>query len=220
MTEGSRSIWEEWRRQILRDLLRDGRDPRVVQAIAKVPRERFVPASLRQRAYENVALPIAFGQSISQISVVALMTEALSLHGEELVLEVGTGSGYHAAVLAELASRVVTVERHSRLAASAASRLSALGYAGVTVHTARPNVLGFPESGPYQAILVSAAAPSVPKELLEQLQPNGRLVLPVDNGSEQQLMLVVRDDSGAFTQRVIGRNRFVPLIFQGTQEVA
>src|SRR5262245_55547556 len=102
------------------------------------------------------------------------MTEALNLHGEEVVLEVGTGSGYQTAVLAELAARVVTVERHPRIAATAASRLSTLGYAGVAVHTARPNVLGFPESGPYRAILVTAAAPAVPQELLQQLQPNGR----------------------------------------------
>lgn len=218
MFEGARPRWEEWRRQALRDLLREGRDHRVVEAIAKVPRERFVPVSLQPRSYENIALPIAFGQSISQISVVAVMTEALAVQGGELVLEVGTGSGYQAAVLAELTARVVTVERHPRLAASAALRLSALGYAGVTVHAARPNVLGLPEFGPYQAILVTAAARSVPKELLQQLQPNGRMVVPIDDGDEQNLWRIVRDDSGAISRGVIGRTRFVPLIFEGAQD--
>ena len=220
MPEPPRPVWEEWRRQALRDLVRDGRDPRVVEAIARVPRERFVPASLQQRAYENVALPIAFGQSISQISVVAIMTEALGLQGGESVLEVGAGTGYQAAVLAELGARVVTVERHSKLAASAASRLSELGYANVAVRTARPDVLGYPESGPYEAIIVTAAAPSVPKELLQQLRPGGRLVLPVDDGNEQEIQLVTMPESGAITRRVIGRTRFVPLIHGGAPDTA
>ena len=215
-----RPVWEEWRRQALRDLVRDGRDPRVVEAIARVPRERFVPASLQQRAYENVALPIAFGQSISQISVVAMMTDALGVQGGESVLEVGAGTGYQAAVLAELGARVVTVERHSKLAASAASRLSELGYANVAVHTARPDVLGYPESGPYEAIIVTAAAPSVPKELLQQLQPGGRLVLPVDDGNEQEIQLVTMHECGAVIRRVIGRTRFVPLIHGGAPDTA
>ena len=217
MSGGPRPVWEEWRRQSLRDLMREGRDPRVIRAIANVPRERFVPASLQQRAYENVALPIACGQSISQIAVVAMMTEALGVQGGERVLEVGTGTGYQAAVLAELGARVVTVERHSKLAASAASRLSGLGYANVTVHTARPEVLGYPESGPYQAIIVTAAASSVPNELVHQLQPRSRLVLPVQDGNEQEIQLVMREESGAITRRVIGRSRFVPLIVEGTR---
>ena len=220
MPEPPRPVWEEWRRQALRDLVRDGRDPRVVEAIARVPRERFVPASLQRRAYENVALPIAFGQSISQISVVAIMTEALGLQGGESVLEVGAGTGYQAAVLAELGARVVTVERHSKLAASAASRLSELGYANVAVRTARPDVLGYPESGPYEAIIVTAAAPSVPNELLQQLRSGGRLVLPVDDGNEQEIQLVTMPESGAITRRVIGRTRFVPLIHGGARDTA
>ena len=124
-----------------------------------------------------------------------MMTEALGVQGGESVLEVGAGTGYQAAVLAELGARVVTVERHSKLAASAASRLSELGYANVAVHTARPDVLGCPKSGPYEAIIVTAAAPSVPKELLQQLQPGGRLVLPVDDGHEQVIQLVTIHES-------------------------
>jgi protein-L-isoaspartate(D-aspartate) O-methyltransferase len=214
------SGWEEQRRQTLRKLLRCGRDPRVVKAIGKVPRERFTPARLQQRAYEDVALPIAFGQSLSQISVVAIMTEALGLNGGERVLEVGTGSGYQAAVLAEMGASVVTVERLSRLAASAASRLSELGYSGVAVHTPPADVLGFPEAAPYRAILVTAAARSVPIPLLAQLQPGGRMVLPVDDGAETRLILVEREESGAVTERTIGRARFVPLVIENMRDEA
>ena len=215
-----RPAWEEWRRQTLRELLRGGRDPRVVEAIGRVPRERFTPAGLQQRAYEDVALPIAFGQSLSQISVVAIMTEALGLKRGERVLEVGTGSGYQAAVLAEMGVSVVTVERLPRLAASAASRLSELGYSGVAVHTSPADVLGFPEAAPYRAILVTAAARSVPMPLLGQLQPGGRMVLPVDDGPETRLILVEREESGAVAERTIGRARFVPLVEENMRDEA
>jgi protein-L-isoaspartate(D-aspartate) O-methyltransferase len=218
--ENMRPAWEEWRRQRLRELLRRGCDPRVVEAIGRVPRECFTPAGLQQRAYEDVALPIAFGQSLSRISVVAIMTEALGLKRRERVLEVGTGSGYQAAVLAEMGASVVTVERLPRLAASAMSRLSKLGYSGVAVHTPPADVLGFPEGAPYRAILVTAAARAVPMPLLGQLQPGGRMVLPVDDGQETRLILVEREESGAVTERTIGRARFVPLVLEYMREEA
>ena len=212
--------WEEWRRQTLRELLRGGRDPRVVEAIGRVRRECFTPRGLQQRAYEDVALPIAFGQSLSQIPVVAIMTEALGLKGRERVLEVGTGSGYQAAVLAEMGASVVTVERLPRLAASAASRLFELGYSDIAVHTSPADVLGFPEAAPYRAILVTAAAHSVPIPLLGQLQPGGRMVLPVDDGTETRLILVELDESGAVAERTIGCARFVPLVVANMRDEA
>ena len=136
------------------------------------------------------------------------------------MLEVGTGSGYQAAVLAEMGASVVTVERLPRLAASAVSRLSELGYSSVAVHTPRADVLGFPEAAPYRAILVTAAARSIPMPLLEQLQPGGRMVLPVDDGPETRLILVEREQSGAVTERTIGRAHFVPLVVEKMRDEA
>lgn len=179
--------------------------------MAEVPREFFVPVHLRSAAYEDTPLPIGEGQTISQPFMVALMTEALELRGDEHVLEVGTGSGYQAAILSRLAASVVTVERFPTLAATAAERLRALGCTNVVVYVADPQVLGWPPNAPYDAILVTAGAPRVPQSLVEQLASGGRLVIPVGSETEQMLYRVRRQDSG-LTYEELGQCRFVPLI--------
>jgi len=188
-------------------------DERVVQAMGRVPREEFVPADLRHLAYDDRPLPIGHGQTISQPLMVAVMTEVLHLRGHEKVLEVGTGSGYQAAVLAELAQRVVSVERVPELAQSAAEHLRRLGYDNVAVHVAG-ETLGRPEHAPYDAILVTAGAPRVPRPLVEQLAPGGCLVIPVGQRALQQLISVTRERDGLKVRRH-GQCRFVPLIGEG-----
>ena len=188
-------------------------DERVLQAMSRVPREEFVPADLRRLAYDDRPLPIGHGQTISQPMMVAMMTEVLHLRGREKVLEVGTGSGYQTAVLSELAERVVSVERVPELADAAAERLKRLGYANVTVHVAG-EVLGWPEEAPYDAILVTAGAPRVPRPLVEQLAPGGRLVIPVGRRTLQQLVSVTREGDSLRVRRH-GQCRFVPLIGEG-----
>ena len=154
-------------------------DARVMAALEQVPRERFVPPGFEDAAYDDGPLPIGAGQTISQPLIAAVMTEALALAGGETVLEVGTGSGYQAAILSLLAARVVTVERVPELARSAAARLVALGYRNVEVHEAGGGILGWPDGAPYDGIIVTAAGPQVPPSLLAQLGPGGRLVMPV-----------------------------------------
>jgi len=185
-------------------------DERVLAAMARVPRERFLPLDLQRYAYEDRPLPIGHGQTISQPLMVAMMTEAMDLSGPEKVLEVGAGSGYQAALLAELAQHVVTVERIPKLAEEAARRLHDLGYCNVEVRVAG-DCLGWPESAPYDAILVTAGAPHVPQSLLDQLRRGGRLVIPVGQRRVQQLMLVTNAASGVSVQN-LGECRFVPLI--------
>jgi protein-L-isoaspartate(D-aspartate) O-methyltransferase len=199
-------------RQALIELLRrDGiRDERVLAAIGHVPREAFVPAELAASAYANSALPIGHAQTISQPYIVAMMTESLSLQGSEHVLEVGTGSGYQAAILAELARSVVTVERVPSLLAGARQALASLGYLNIELHEAN-GTLGWPAGAPYDAILVAAGGPKVPPGLLAQLAPGGRLVIPVGKPREQQLVLVEREPAG-FREAVLGPVRFVPLL--------
>jgi protein-L-isoaspartate(D-aspartate) O-methyltransferase len=201
------------RSALLAALAREVKDSRVVDAIARVPREAFVPEETRQSAYENMPLPIGYGQTISQPLIVALMTEALLLTGSENVLEIGTGSGYQTAVLSLLAKRVVSVERIAPLAALAEELLRRLGYANVEVH-AGGEVLGWPVSGPYDAILVTAAAPEVPRELLEQLGMGGRLVIPVGSRDLQELVRIVKTAEGA-RRHNLGPCRFVPLLGRG-----
>ncbi len=203
---------EAARRSLLRTLRRAADDPAVVDAIAAVPRERFVPASRAASAYANIALPIGDGQTISQPLMVALMTSALALRPTDRVLEVGTGSGYQAAVLSLLAAEVVTVERLPSLAESARRRLQELGYANVEVFLAGRE-LGRPEDGPYDAILVAAGAPEVPKALVEQLAPNGRMAIPIGEIGRQQLVLVTRTPDGQLIEDR-GACAFVPLIGQ------
>jgi len=187
-------------------------DERVLAAIAAVPREAFVPPALRARAYENTALPIGEGQTISQPLVVARMTELLRVGPRHRVLDVGTGSGYHAALLARLAAHVWTIERHPRLSATAAAQLRAAGVGNVTVLVGDGS-RGLPTEAPFDAINVAAAAwPEVPRALERQLAPGGRLVAPV-GASGQRLVLVERDVAGGGLRRTaLDPVRFVPLI--------
>lgn len=186
-------------------------DERVLAAIADVPRELFVPQELRDRAYENVALPIGEGQSISQPLVVARMLELLRLTPDDRVLDVGTGSGYHAALLARLARHVWTVERLPTLARRAERNLAAAGIENVTL-VVGDGSLGLPEQAPFDAINVAAAAwPRLPATLERQLARGGRLVAPV-GGEGQQLVLVERSDDGLLRRTALEPVRFVPLI--------
>lgn len=187
-------------------------DPTVLAAMAEVPREAFVPTLERAVAYADRALPIGAGQTISQPYIVALMTEALELGPEDRVLEVGTGSGYAAAVLARCCGHVVTVERIASLAASAAEVLARLGFDAVEVHVA-DGTLGWPESGPYDGIVVTAGGPEVPPSLLAQLAPGGRLVMPVGPEGAQRLVRVRRTAAGeVLPAEDLGGVAFVPLI--------
>jgi protein-L-isoaspartate(D-aspartate) O-methyltransferase len=185
-------------------------DERVLGAIERVPRELFVPESLRRNAYDDRALPIGHGQTISQPFMVATICAALRLDGGERVLDVGTGSGYQAAVLAELADEVVTVERVPELAEQARATLARAGYGRVVVRLG-DGTLGIPERSPYGAIAVAAAAPGVPEALYDQLAPDGRIVLPVGSLHDQWLEVVVRGPDGPVVERSVPC-RFVPLI--------
>lgn len=185
-------------------------DEHVVEAMERVPREFFVPYASRHTAYDDIPLPIEMGQTISQPFIVALMTEALELTGKERVLEVGTGSGYQAAILAQLASKVISVERHPQLIDSARRMLASLGYKNVEIHLAGDSI-GWPEGAPYDGIIVTAGAPKVPQELLDQLAEGGRLVIPVGSRFEQQL-LKVTNRKGELVKENLGGCRFVPLI--------
>jgi protein-L-isoaspartate(D-aspartate) O-methyltransferase len=185
-------------------------DKSVLDAMATVPRHEFVPADLRGRAYEDAPLPIGEGQTISQPYIVAAMTAALRLTGLERVLEIGTGCGYQAAILSLLAKQVFTVECRAALATSAAHRLARLGYANVHVHCG-DGTLGLPEVAPFDAILVAAAAPSVPPPFQLQLSEGGRLILPVGDAELQELLFIERR-AGAFHTRALEGCRFVPLV--------
>jgi protein-L-isoaspartate(D-aspartate) O-methyltransferase len=189
---------------------RDVGDERVLAAMERVPRELFVPQKLRDRAYDDAALPIGAGQTISQPYMVARICEALSLTGPEHVLDVGTGSGYQAAVLAELAEEVDTIERIPQLAELARANLAAAGYARVSVHVGDGS-RGLPERSPFDAIAVAAAAPELPKTLYEQLEPRGRLVVPVGRRGMQRLEVIVRSPEGPAVLRSVPC-RFVPLL--------
>ena len=189
---------------------RDIVDERVLRAMEAVPRELFVDESDRSRAYDDAALPISDGQTISQPYMVARICEALRLTGNERVLDVGTGSGYQAAVLAELAREVHTIERIPELAAQARERLDAAGYDRVEVHVG-DGTLGLPDHAPFDAIAVAAAAPGFPQTLYDQLRPRGRMVVPVGSRFDQLLELVVRTPEGPAVARSIPC-RFVPLV--------
>src|SRR5579863_8305745 len=186
------------------------KDERVLQAMARVPRHLFVPTDLRDRAYEDNALPIGEEQTVSQPFIVAAMLEALAIDPASIVLEVGTGSGYLAALLAELASHVYSVERLPRLAQSAESILRALNYTNVTLQVGDGS-LGLPQSAPFDAIVVSAAAPEVPEPLVEQLKNGGRMVVPVGPAQAQTLQLVSKQQGNAEV-KTLHACRFVPLM--------
>jgi protein-L-isoaspartate(D-aspartate) O-methyltransferase len=185
-------------------------DRRVLAAMERVPRELFVPERLRGAAYDDAALPIGSGQTISQPFMVARICEALALRGGERVLDVGTGSGYQAAVLAELAGEVHTIERLPELAERARAALAAAGYDSVRVHVG-DGTLGLPEHAPFAAIAVAAAAPGMPESLYEQLEARGRLVVPVGGREGQELQVIVRSPEGPAVVRSVPC-RFVPLV--------
>lgn len=185
-------------------------DPRVLAAMSKIPRHHFVPRHLRDQAYGDYPLPIGEDQTISQPYIVALMTQALELTGNDKVLELGAGSGYQAAILAELAAQVFTVERISSLAQAAQQALTALGYTNVHLRVA-DGTLGWPEEAPFDAILVTAGSPQVPPPLVEQLAVGGRLLIPVGDSYSQTLTRVRRTSEG-LKHEYLGGCRFVKLI--------
>ena len=190
---------------------RDIIDPHVLAAFGSIARERFVPGELGGQAYDDAPLPIGAGQTISQPYVVAVTMQALQLRGHERVLEIGTGSGYAAAVLGTLAREVETVERIVELAAAAAERLAGLGFTNVHVHHG-DGTLGWPPCAPYEAIAVAAGAPRPPRPLLEQLAPGGRLVLPHGDADHQRLVRITRRGPEQFEEEDLGEVRFVPLL--------
>jgi len=189
---------------------RDIVDERVLEAMERVPRELFVPEGERHRAYADAALPIGHGQTISQPYMVARICEALSLSGGERALDVGTGSGYQAVVLAELGAEVHTIERIPELAEQARENLAAAGYDRVQVHVGDGS-LGLPDEAPFAAIAVAAAAPGLPRRLYDQLEPRGRLVVPVGGRWGQRLEVIVRSPEGPAIVRSVPC-RFVPLV--------
>jgi protein-L-isoaspartate(D-aspartate) O-methyltransferase len=194
-----------------RQLRRRGiEDERVLEAMARVPRELFLPPDLRDRAYEDEALPIGHGATISQPFMVARMSELLAVPPGARVLDVGTGSGYQAAVLAELGAEVHTIERVPALADQARASLAAAGYDRVRVHVGDGSV-GLPEHAPFARIVVAAAAPDLPRALYEQLEPGGRLVVPIGSRGIQELKLVVPTPEGPAVVRSVPC-RFVPLV--------
>ena len=204
---------EQTRENLLRYLDHEIADKRAVEAMKRVPREAFVSPEQYGVAYDDRPLGIGFGQTISQPFIVALMVQALELDGHEQVLELGTGSGYEAAILAELAKKVVTVECIPELAESARQVLDRLGYSNIEVHVAG-KTLGWPEGAPYDAIIVSAGAPSLPQILLDQLAWDGRLVIPVGSRWQQDLLKVTRMKKGNRIEN-LGGCYFVPLIGEG-----
>ena len=212
----------EDRAAMLRDILeevaytrgeigKDALDARVMAAMAKVPRERFVPEPYRYRAFANGPVPIGHGQTISQPYIVALMTDLLQPRPDSIMLEVGTGSGYQAAVLAQLVQHVYSMEIVDALATAARERLQRLDYVNVTVRNA-DGYHGWPEHAPFDGIVVTAAAPYIPPPLVAQLKPGGRLVIPVgDPGGVQRLKVVEKRADGGIDSRDILLVAFVPL---------
>jgi protein-L-isoaspartate(D-aspartate) O-methyltransferase len=193
---------------------RDITDPRVLAAMTKVPRDQFVPARLASQAYDDNPLPIGSGQTISQPYIVALMSQWAGVKPGDKVLEVGTGSGYQAAVLAELAGRVFTIELRPELAEAAQTRLRELGYARVQGR-AGDGYQGWPEEAPFDAILVTATAPAVPPALKEQLQEGGRLIIPVGPPDNVQTLLLLRQVKGELREEQRLPVLFVPLVKPG-----
>ncbi len=186
-------------------------DPRVLDAIEKTPRELFTPDLFKERAFEDSALPIACGQTISQPFIVGLMTQALTIEPRARVLEIGTGSGYQAAVLSKMARLVYTVERYRTLMQEAEARFKALGLTNIITKFGDGGE-GWAEQAPFDRIMVTAAAPEEPKKLLAQLKPNGVLVAPIGKGPVQSLRRYAGDGQGGFKVELLGDVRFVPLL--------
>jgi len=202
--------FEAARARLIEHLSSEIRDKRVLAAMARVPREHFVPPQTQHLAYEDRPLPIGLDQTISQPFIIALMTEALELAGNEKVLEVGTGSGYQAAILAELARQVITTERLPALAETARAVLDSLGYTNIVVHLAE-ETLGWQAEAPYDAIIVTAGAPRVSVDFLAQLAIGGRLVIPIGSRYVQELYKITKHKKKNTGQN-LGGCRFVPLI--------
>ena len=188
-------------------------DERVLTAMDRVPRHEFAPEQYRSQAYEDYPLPIAEGQTISQPYIVALMLEALALSPSDKVLEVGTGSGYVTALLAEMVSQVISIERHPVLADSARAQLATMGYGNVMV-VVGDGTRGVPQFAPYDAIVVSAAAAELPQELVDELAEGGRMIIPIGTGDSQQLQFIYKEN-GEIKTRMRELCRFVPLISGG-----
>ncbi len=203
---------EDAKRQLMASLRGEIEDARVVDAMERVPREAFVPQKYRHAAYEDSALPLSEGQTISQPFMIATMIEALGPRRSDRVLEVGTGSGYQAAILAEIVREVLTVERIASLADTAMTRLKSLGYDNVTVRVAEERI-GWASEAPYDGIVVAAAAPKLIRGLVDQLADGGRLVMPVGGLRQQNLMKVVRSETN-YSVTTLAACRFVPLIGQ------
>ncbi len=189
------------------------RDKRVLDAFLKIPRHIFVGPDQRPLAYEDHPLPIEHDQTISQPYIVALMTEALELKGDEKVLDIGTGSGYQTAILAELAGHVYTIERFEKLSRSASIMLDELGYDNVTYRIG-DGTKGWPEEAPFDGILAAAASEKIPPALLEQLAPGGKLVIPVGDMGGQELLVISKDSRGNINRESLGGCRFLPLVEQ------
>ncbi len=185
-------------------------DAQVLRAMTEVPRHEFVPEALQPRAYEDAPLPIGGGQTISQPYIVAAMTAVLRLQPEDRVLDVGTGCGYQAAILSRIVAEVYSIEIRRDLALAAAERLARLGYSNVHVHCG-DGTLGLPEFAPFSAVLVAAAAPSIPQPLAQQLAEGGRMIVPVGEPDHQQLLLIVRRGN-SFEKTQLEPCQFVPLV--------
>jgi protein-L-isoaspartate(D-aspartate) O-methyltransferase len=208
--------FEAARASLIEHLRREIKDERVLCVMERIPRERFVPRESQYQAYEDRPLPIGEGQTISQPFIVALMTQELELVAGQRVLELGTGSGYQVAVLAELAEHVVSVERLPKLAHRARRILDELGYTNIEIHLAG-EALGWPAAAPYEAIMVTAGAPRIPQELLDQLAVGGRLVIPVGSRYEQELVKITKWQDRDLVEK-LGACRFVPLLGDGAWE--
>ena len=201
---------EQWRPKYWPPRWSDVNDPAVLAAMAAVPRHLFVPPSYRDQAYEDIPLPIGHGQTISQPYIVALMTQALGLEPDSRVLEIGTGSGYQSAILAHITPHVWSVETVAELAEAARERLQGLGL-GISVR-AGDGRLGWPEHAPYDGIIVTAASPDVPPALAAQLADGGRLVIPVGEGSWDQVLWLIRKKGDRLQKEYLADVRFVPLV--------
>jgi len=211
ITEQEKDVWKQAREQMVKRqiMARGVKDPLVLEAMLKVPRHLFVPEKYRKEAYDDHPLPIGYGQTISQPYIVAYMTEKLGLKGGEKVLEIGTGSGYQAAVLAEIAGEVYTIEIICELAESAEKRLKELGYKNIFVRCA-DGFFGWPEKAPFDAIIVTAAPEHIPKPLIDQLKPGGKMILPVGKHF-QELVLVKKLKDGRIEKQTLLPVRFVPM---------
>lgn len=213
-------IYEQKRLKMVREQI-EGRgihEAKTLEALRKVPRHLFVPPSLIEEAYIDSPLPIGDGQTISQPYIVALMTQAARIDSNATVLEIGTGSGYAAAVLSQIASKVYTVERIAALAKEAEKRFKDLGYSHIEVKTG-DGTLGWAEKAPFDAIIVTAGAPIVPASLVGQLKIGGRLIIPVGDSFSQSLLRIKKETSDKFTQEMLEAVRFVPLLGKEGWEV-